>query len=76
MVKHNNMITWPQTPYSLSSSKVITLAEEFLLKEDVDTQEDTEDESDEVNRSCTVYFCLIRLILFAGRSCLVLNADE
>ena len=32
-----------------SSSKDITSAEEFLLAEDVDTQEETEDESDEVN---------------------------
>ena len=34
---------------NISTSKDIASADEFLLAEDVDTQEETEDESDEVN---------------------------
>ena len=48
-----NMVTT-----SLSTTKAITSKEELLLTEDVDSQEETEDESDEVSKGIvTRYEC-------------------
>ena len=44
--------------------EIITSTEEFLLTEDIDSQEETEDESDEVN---PIYFKIALIRMFRKR---------